>query len=97
VSDARAAVATGEELLKNRQVSERSACQDWGSPSAAWWPAPEAHPDALMVLFQPLAERYPLYGCPTLHDRLRKARHVVNHKLKYRLYTEEVMKVRTRQ
>jgi len=85
------------ELLKSRQVSERRACRVLGfSRSAAWRPLQGRKDDDLRVQLKTLAERYPKYGCPTLHDMLRTAGHVVNHKRTYRLYSEEGLQVRTR-
>jgi len=43
-----------------------------------------------------LAERYPKYGCPTLHDMLVIEGQVVNHKRTYRIYCEERLQVRTK-
>lgn len=42
-----------------------------------------------------LAEQYPRYGCPTLHDMLKIEGRVQNHKRTYRLYREEGLQVRT--
>jgi putative transposase len=43
-----------------------------------------------------LAERYPKYGCPTLHDMLVIEGEVKNHKRTYRIYCEEGLQVRTK-
>ena len=43
-----------------------------------------------------LAERYPKYGCPTLHDMLVIEGEVVNRKRTYRSYCEEGLQVRTK-
>jgi putative transposase len=43
-----------------------------------------------------LAEKYPKYGCPTLHGMLRTDGHVENHKRTYRIYCEEGLQVRTK-
>ena len=43
-----------------------------------------------------LAERYPKYGCPTLHDMLVIEGEVENHKRTYRIYCEEGLQVRTK-
>ena len=85
------------ELLKSRQVSERRACRVLGfSRSAAWRPLQGRNDDDLRVQLKTLAERYPKYGCPTLHDMLRTAGQVVNHKRTFRLYSEEGLQVRTK-
>ena len=41
-----------------------------------------------------LAQEYPRYGCPTLHDMLKTAGQVVNLKRTYRIYREENLQVR---
>lgn len=41
-----------------------------------------------------LAEKYPRYGYPTLHDMLKAEELVVNPKRTYRIYTEEGLQVR---
>ena len=43
-----------------------------------------------------LAEQYPRYGCPTLHDMLRTEGLVLNHKRTHRVYCEESLQVRTK-
>ena len=43
-----------------------------------------------------LAERYPKYGCPTLHDMLVIEGEFVNKKRTYRIYCEEGLQVRTK-
>ena len=43
-----------------------------------------------------MAERYPRYGYPTLHDMLRHAGFVQNPKRTYRIYREEGLQVRTK-
>jgi putative transposase len=43
-----------------------------------------------------LAEQYPRYGYPTLHDMLKTAGHVINPKRTYRIYREEGLQVRTK-
>jgi putative transposase len=48
------------------------------------------------VELKALAEKYPKYGCPTLHDMLRADGHVKNHKRTYRIYCEEGLQVRTK-
>jgi putative transposase len=41
-----------------------------------------------------LAQEYPRYGCPTLHDMLKTSGQVVNLKRTYRIYREENLQVR---
>jgi len=43
-----------------------------------------------------LAEQYPKYGCPTLHDMLVIEGEVKNYKRTYRIYCEEGLQVRTK-
>lgn len=85
------------EHLKGRQVSERRACRVIGfSRSAAWRPLHDRPDKPLRDALKTLAERYPRYGCPTLHDMLRAQGLVINHKRTYRLYREEGLQVRTK-
>ncbi len=85
------------EHLKSRQVSERRACRVIGfSRSAIWRPLQGSGDAPLRAELKTLAEQYPKYGCPTLHDMLRTDGHVVNHKRTYRLYCEEGRQVRTK-
>lgn len=51
---------------------------------------------ALREQLKGLAEQYPRYGYPTLHDMLRAGGHVTNHKRTYRIYREEGLQVRTK-
>jgi putative transposase len=44
-----------------------------------------------------LAERYPRFSHPTLHDMLKSEGCVVNRKRTYRIYREEGLQVRTKQ
>ena len=79
--------------LKSRRVSERRACRLTSfSRSAAWYRLK----GALRARLRTLAERYPRYGCPTLHDMLRTEGLVRNHKRTYRIYREEGLQVRTK-
>ncbi len=83
--------------LKSRYVSERRACRIVGfSRSAAWRPLQGREDATLRTELKKLAERYPRYGCPTLHDMLRAAGIVQNHKRTYRVYREEGLQVRTK-
>ena len=83
--------------LKDRRVSERRACRLTGfSRSAAWYP-PKGGDDAeLRARLKALAERYPRYGYPTLHDMLRREGLVQNPKRTYRICREEGLQVRTK-
>ena len=51
---------------------------------------------AFVTRDESLAERYPRYGCPTLHDMLVIEGEVVNKKRTYRIYCEEGLQVRTK-
>ncbi len=83
--------------LKSRQVSERRACRIIGfSRSAAWRKLKGRDDHALRARLKVLAERYPRYGYPTLHDMLKIEGHVINPKRTYRIYREEGLQVRTK-
>ena len=83
--------------LKNRRFSERRACRLVGfSRSASWRPLKVRNDEPLRSRLKKLAERYPRYGYPTLHDMLRTEGLVVNPKRTYRLYREEGLQVRTK-
>jgi putative transposase len=85
------------EHLKSRRISERRACRLTGfSRSSAWYPLHGRDDGALRSRLRALAERYPRYGCPTLHDMLRSEGLVRNHKRTYRIYREEGLQVRTK-
>lgn len=85
------------EHLKTRRVSERRACRLVGfSRSAAWRPLKGRDDGALRIRLKTLAERYPRYGYPTLHDMLRAEGLVKNPKRTYRIYREEGLQVRTK-
>lgn len=85
------------EHLKDRRFSERRACRLVGLSRSTAWYQPKGQDDAaLRERLKGLAERYPRYGYPTLHDMLRTAGHVVNHKRTYRIYREEGLQVRTK-
>ena len=59
--------------LKSRRVSERRACRLTGfSRSATWYPLKGRDDSALRTRLKVMAERYPRYGYPTLHDMLRR-------------------------
>jgi putative transposase len=85
------------EHLKSRSVSERRACRLTGFSRSAAWYRPKGRDDAaLRVRLKALAERYPRYGYPTLHDMLRAEGLVKNPKRTYRIYREERLQVRTK-
>ena len=85
------------EHLKSRPVSERRACRLLSfSRSAAWRRLKGRNEGALRVRLKTLAERYPKYGYPTLHDMLVLEGRVVNRKRTYRIYREEGLQVRTK-
>ncbi len=85
------------EHLKSRNVSEYRACRIVGfSRSAVWRPLKGRDDEALRSRLKALAERYPRYGCPTLHDMLRAEGLVLNRKRTERIYGEEGLQVRTK-
>ena len=85
------------EHLKSRRVSERRACRLTGfCRSAAWRPLQGRNDARLRSRLKILAERYPKYGCPTLHDMLVIEGEVVNRKRTNRIYCEEGLEVRTK-
>jgi putative transposase len=85
------------EHLKSRRISERRACRVIGfSRSAAWYCLKGRDDDALRSRLKVLAERYPRYGYPTLHDMLKAEQLVINPKRTYRIYCEEGLQVRTK-
>ena len=70
--------------LKSRRISERRACRLTGfSRSAAWRPLQDRNDDVLRARLKSLAEQYPRYGCPTLHDMLVIEGQVANHERTY--------------
>lgn len=85
------------EHLKTRRYSERRACRLVDlSRSVAHYQRVERQDGALRAQLKALAAQYPRYGCPTLHDMLKTAGHVVNPKRTYRIYREEGLQVRTK-
>ena len=83
--------------LKSRRVSERRACRLVGfSRSAAWYRLRDRNDGALRTRLKSLAEQYPKYGYPTLHDMLVLEGRVINRKRTYRIYREEGLQVRTK-
>ena len=74
------------EHLKSRNVSERRACRVIGFSRSAAWRKLQGRDDAVLRSeLKVLAERYPRYGCPTLHDMLRSSGLVLNHKRTHRI------------
>jgi putative transposase len=85
------------EHLKSRHVSERRACRLVSfSRSAAWRRLKGRNDGELRTRLKALAERYPKYGYPTLHDMLVLEGRVINRKRTYRIYSEEGLQVRTK-
>ena len=85
------------EHLQSRNVSERRACRVIGFSRSAVWRQLQGHDDAVLRSeLKSLAERYPRYGCPTLHDMHGSAGLVLNHKRTHRIYCEEGLQVRTK-
>jgi putative transposase len=83
------------EHLTARQISERRACRLVGiSRTAMWKPLKGRNDTELRARLKRLAERYPRYGYPTLHDMLRAEGLVRNLKRTYRIYREEGLQVR---
>lgn len=83
------------EHLKAQRISERRACRLVGfSRAAIWRPLRGRGDDELRARLKQLAERYPRYGYPTLHEMLRAEGLVKNPKRTYRLYREEGLQVR---
>lgn len=83
--------------LKSRRVSERRACRLIGfSRSAAWSRLKGRNDGPLRTRLKILAEQYPRYGYPTLHDMLVIEGRVINRKRTYRIYREEGLQVRTK-
>jgi len=85
------------EHLKRRHVSERRACRLTGfSRSAAWSELKGRDDSVLRARLRGLAEQYPRYGYPTLHQMLRTEGLVINPKRTYRIYRQEGLQVRTK-
>ena len=59
-----------------------------------WKPLKGRNDIELRARLKQLAERYPRYGYPTLHDMLRAEGLVRNPKRTYRMYREEGLRVR---
>ena len=86
------------EHLKSRRVSERRACRLTGLSCASAWYRPRGRGEdgKLRARLRVLAERYPRYGCPTLHAMLRAEGLVRNTKRTRRIYREEGLQERRR-
>lgn len=85
------------DYLKRRNMSERRACRVIGfSRSSAWYTLRGHDDETLRKRLKQLAERYPRYGYPTLHDMLVTEGQVRNKKRTYRIYREEGLQVRTK-
>ena len=83
--------------LKSRRVSERRACRVIGfSRSAAWHLLKGRDDEAPRSELKPLAECYPHYGYPTLHDMLKAEGKVINPKRTYRIYREKGLQIGTK-
>ena len=76
------------EHLKSRRVSERRACRLTGLSRASAWYRPRGQGEERARL-RALDERYPRYGCSTLHAMLRAEGLVRNAKRTPRIYREQ--------
>ena len=75
--------------------SERQGCRLMDvSRSTVRYEATERDDSVLRSRLKALAEKYPRYGYPTLHDMLRVEGLVKNPKRTYRIYSEEQLQVR---
>jgi putative transposase len=78
-------------------LSERRACRLLDlSRSVLRYQSCRADDSRLRTRLKALAEQYPKYGYPTLHDLLKTEGLVQNRKRTYRLYCEEGLQVRTK-
>ena len=84
------------EHLKSRGLgSERRACRLARlSRSVVRYRRLGRNDERLRERLKGLAQEYPRYGCPTLHDMLKIEGEVVNLKRTYRIYREERLQVR---
>ncbi len=77
--------------------SERQGCRlDGVSRSTVRYEAKRQNDSELRSRLEELAEKYPRYGYPTLHDMLRDEGLVRNPKRTYRIYSEEPLQVCTK-
>ena len=84
-----------QHLKRSRISSERRACRLAGlSRAVARYRLLGRDYSALREQLRSLAEVYPRYGYPTLHDRLKSKGWVINRKRTYRLYRDEGLQVR---
>lgn len=84
-------------VVNKQGLSERRACRVVGlSRSVFRYQSCRAGDDVLRDRLKALAEQYPKYGYPTLHDLLKTEGLVRNRKRTYRLYREEGLQVRTK-
>lgn len=75
--------------------SERQGCRLIGVSRSTVRYRPHGSDDSeLRTRLKALAEQYPRYGYPTLHDMLRLEGLVMNPKRTYRIYSEEGLQVR---
>lgn len=85
------------EHLRLHHVSERRACRLVRFSRSSAWRRPKGRDDGgLRARLRTLAEQYPKYGYPTLHDMLVLEGRVTNRKRTYRIYREEGLQVRTK-
>jgi putative transposase len=84
-----------EHLKSEGLGSERRVCRLMAlSRSVARYRRLGRHDTVLRERLKALAQEYPRYGCPTLHDLLKTEGQVINIKRTYRLYREERLQVR---
>jgi len=95
VAARRAAVV--EARNRHAGLSERRACRFVGVGASSHRYRSVRFPDtALRGRLRELASQYVRWGCPLLHELLRREGWMVNHKRTERLYREEGLKVRRR-
>lgn len=95
VAARRAAVVEARD--RHAGLSERRACQFVGAAYSSHRYRSVRLPDeALRGRLRELAGQYVRWGCPILHDLLRREGWALNHKRTERLYREEGLKVRRR-
>lgn len=83
------------EHSKGHNINERSACRLVRFLRTAMWKPLQGRKDSeRRARLKWLAERYPQYCNPTLHDMLRPEDLVRNPKRAYRMYREEGLEVR---
>jgi putative transposase len=83
--------------VQARLRTERQGCRLIGVPRSTVRYRRHGEDDsALRTRLKQLAEQYPRYGYPTLHDMLKAEGLVENRKRTYRIYSEENLQVRTK-